>query len=33
VTGQRVGQIAAQAFMKIQAFIKMYEEKTNDDES
>lgn len=31
VTGQRVGQIAAQAFMKIQTFIKAYEDKTKDD--
>ena len=31
ITGQRVGQIAAQAFIKIQAFIRTYELETKDD--
>ena len=31
LTGQRVGQIAAQAFIKIQGFIKTYQQKTQDD--
>jgi len=31
ITGQRVGQIAAQAFIKIQTFIKTYQEETQDD--
>ena len=31
LTGQRVGQIAAQAFIKIQGFIKTYQQQTQDD--
>jgi hypothetical protein len=31
LTGQRVGQIAAQSFIKIQAFIKTYQQRTQDD--
>ena len=30
LTGQRVGQIAAQAFIKIQAFIKTYQQQAQD---